>query len=263
MSFPPLHPPSQNSLASGAPKPPSTGSARTRQPAWGLSAQTAGARRGLTPLTTTVGASSAESSARRPGASHSPSIHTTSASPFATTFSSILNSSNRVSVSRTTSSASSSTSPFTPLQTGSQQPHSGQLLASPRSRANTPFTTSNLASSAAASTTASQIGGGGGGSSGGGGSFRPTTSSPTSSQQALSSPTTTTFDRTSFYSPASASAIPSQLSVSKIVVTQVFLLLGSITEKEGKAKWDFQAEAIRKVSWRTVSDVKVFRAHIA
>lgn len=41
---------------------------------------------------------------------------------------------------------------------------------------------------------------------------------------------------------------PTNQSVSKIVVTQVFLLLGSITEKEGKAKWDSQADAIRKVS---------------
>lgn len=31
------------------------------------------------------------------------------------------------------------------------------------------------------------------------------------------------------------------------MVTQVFLLLGSITEKEGKAKWDSQAEQIRKL----------------
>lgn len=35
--------------------------------------------------------------------------------------------------------------------------------------------------------------------------------------------------------------------MSKIVIAQIFLLLGSITEKEGKAKWESQAEQIRKV----------------
>ena len=248
MSFPPLQPPSQNSIASSAPKLPTTGSARSRQPAWGLSAQTAGARRGLAPLTTNVGGPSLDAAGRRQGVSSNSTVNTTITSPFTSTFSSVLNSSSRTNTSRNASSTSSSASPFTPLQTGSQQPQTSQLLASPRSRANTPFNTSNLASSAAATTTISQ--GGGGGGSSGGGSSRPAAFSPSTYQQTLSSPTTASFDRTSFISPASASAPSGQSSVSKIVVTQVFLLLGSITEKEGKAKWDSQADAIRKVSPR-------------
>ncbi|MCJ1473816.1 hypothetical protein MMC13_002467 [Lambiella insularis] len=242
MSFPPL----QNSIASAAASNPSSaGSARPRQSAWGLPAQSAGTRRGLTPLSTNVAPSSLDYSARRPGSSNSPALSNTSASPFASTFSSVLNSSSRLSASRTTSSASS-TSQLIPLQAGSQQPHASQVLSSPRSRATTPFSGSNLASSASASSTTT-LGGGGNGSSGGGGSSRPPTFSPSTAQQNLTSPTATSFDRNPFAASVSAVASSSQASVSKIVVTQVFLLLGSITEKEGKTKWDSQAEAVRKL----------------
>ncbi|MCJ1356850.1 MAG: hypothetical protein MMC33_006846 [Icmadophila ericetorum] len=246
MSFPPLRPPSENSFASSTSQPLSVGSARTRQSAWGLPAPTAGTHRGLTPLATNVGATTFDLSTRRPGPSNSPSINTNLTFPFAPTFSSVLNSSTRVNISRNPSSASSSAPPFTPLQTGSQQPHPIQLLASPRSRGNTSLSTSNLASSAAASTTASSGGGGGGGSTSGGGTSRPAAFSPSLSTQSLNSPTSATFDRTPFTSSASVTT-PTNQSVSKIVVTQVFLLLGSITEKEGKAKWDSQADAIRKL----------------
>lgn len=243
MSFPPLH----NSIASAAAaNPSSSGSARPRQSAWGLPAHTAGTRRGLTPLSTNVAPSSVEYSARRPGSSNSPALSSTSASPFASTFSSVLNSSSRLSASRTTSSASP-TSQFNPLQTGSQQPHANQVLSSPRSRATTPFAGSSLASSAAVSSTTTLLGGGGGSSGGGGTVSRPATFSPSTAHQNLTSPTTAAFDRHPFVSIASTASTSSQSSVSKIVVTQVFLLLGSITEKEGKTKWDSQAEAIRKV----------------
>jgi CCR4-NOT transcription complex subunit 1 len=40
----------------------------------------------------------------------------------------------------------------------------------------------------------------------------------------------------------------SQSSFTKISVAQVFLLLDSITEKEGKEKWDTKAAQIHKVS---------------
>lgn len=249
MSFPPLHPASQNPVTSSDPKSPA-GSVRLRPAAWGLSAQPSGpGRRGLTPLSTNVSAPALDpTAARRPGSASSSSVNTVAASPFTSTFSSVLNSTSRLSNSRNPSSASPSSSPYASGQPGSQQLHSSQLLSSPRSRATTPFSTSNLASSAAASSTASQGGGGGGGSGGGGASSRPATFSPSLSQHSLTSPTSTTFDRNPFSLSTPASNISSQSSVSKITVTQVFLLLGSITEKEGKAKWDSQAEAIRKVS---------------
>ena len=232
MTFPPPHPAAQNSIASSTSKSSSARPARVQPSAWGLPAPATGARRGLTPLATDLGSSSLEPTGRP----------TSAASPFTSTFSSVLNSSSQNSTNRNNNSTPSTASSFSPSQPGSQQ--TPQLLLSPRSRAITPSSNSYLASSAAASTTASQ---GGGGSGSGGGSQRNQTYSPSSQQQGLNSPTNNTFDRSAFGGPLSSSGNSSQSSVSKIVVTQVFLLLGSITEKEGKAKWDSQAEAIHKV----------------
>jgi CCR4-NOT transcription complex subunit 1 len=242
MTFPPPHPAAQNSIASNTNKNSSARPARVQPSAWGLPAPATGARRGLTPLATDLGSSSLEPTGRP----------TSTAPPFTSTFSSVLNSSSRNTNSRVTYSTPSTTSSFSPSQTGSQQ--TPQLLLSPRSRAITPSSNSYLASSAAASTTASQ---GGGGSGSGGGTQRNQTFSPSSQLQTLNSPTNNTFDRSAFGGSAPSSGISGQSSVSKIVVTQVFLLLGSITEKEGKAKWDSQAEAIHKVIQLT------FRDHLA
>ena len=244
MSFPPLKQP-QDSTVSGEPNSSSTGSARPRQSAWGLPAPHLSSSRGLAPLNTNLGVGS-DGGARRAEFSASPSAGNVVGSPFAPPFASANNPLSRLS-SRNASSSTPSSSFFSPTQTGSQQLPAGQLL-SPRSRTTTPFPTSNSASSAAASTTASQ--GGGGGSSSGGGLARPATFSPSISSYGVTSPTTSTFDRNPFGSASSARGGPSESSVSKIVVTQVFLLLGSITEKEGKAKWESQADAIRKVSFR-------------
>ena len=233
MTFPPPHPAAQNSIASSTGKTPGLRPLRSQQSAWGLPGSVAGAARGLTPLSTDL---SSDTAARTRNSS--------SGSPLFPTFSSVVNSSAGSGHSRNNYSASSSNSPFPPLQSGSQQANSSQLLSSPRSRTITPSSQPALASSAAASTTASQVGGG----SGGGGASRSQTFSPLLAQQTLSSPTTNTFDRSAFTGSASSSATSGQSSVSKIVVTQVFLLLGSITEKEGKAKWDSQAEQIRKVT---------------
>ena len=236
MTFPPPHPAAQNSIASTN-KSSGVRLARAQPSAWGLPAPTTGARRGLTPLATDLGSSSLEPTSRP----------TSIASPFTSSFSSVVNSSvvnssNRTANSRNNYSTPSTASSFSPSQSGSQQPP--QLLLSPRSRAITPSSNSYLAPSAAASSTASQ---GGGGSSSGGGSQRNQAFPPSSQQQSLSSPTNNTFDRLAFGGSISSPGNSGQSSVSKIVVAQVFLLLGSITEKEGKAKWDSQAEAIHKV----------------
>lgn len=243
MSFPSPHPAQNISIASNTSKTSSAQTVRGQQSAWGLPAPGTNARRGLTPLSTNVGSSSLDSSGRP--------THT-SPSPFTSSFSSVLNSSTHNENSRSPFPPSTATSSFPTLQSGSQQAPLGQLLLSPRSRAITPSSASYSASSAAASTTASQIGGVG--SSGGGGSSRTQTFSPPLPQHSLSSPTSNTFDRSPFNASNSSSVASGQSSVSKIVVTQVFLLLGSITEKEGKAKWDSQAEAIRKVSNRVDCD---------
>ena len=230
MTFPPPHPAAQNSIAS-ANKSSGARPGRAQPSAWGLPPPTTGARRGLTPLATDLGSSSLESTGRPVSA----------ASPLTSSFSSVLNSSNRNANSRNNYSTPSTTSAFS-SQSGSQQ--APQLLLSPRSRAITPSSNSYLASSTAAPATASQ---GGGGNGAGGGSQRNQGFSPSSQQQSLSSPTNNVFDRSAFGGSNSTSTNSGQSSVSKIVVTQVFLLLNSITEKEGKAKWDSQAEAIHKV----------------
>lgn len=232
MTFPSPHPAAQNSIASGTNQNSSARIVRTQQSAWGLPPPAPGVRRVLAPLSTDLGSSSLESSAP-------PASNITSASPFTSTFSSVANSSRN---NGRTSFSASPASPFT-SQAGSQQSHSSQIL-SPRSRTVTPSSSSHLASSAAASASASQ----GGGGSGGGG-IRNQAFSPSLPQQTLSSPTNNTFDRSAFAGQNSASANSGQPGVSKIVATQVYLLLGSITEKEGKAKWESQAEAIRKVSF--------------
>ena len=80
------------------------------------------------------------------------------------------------------------------------------------------------------------ISGGGGGSSGGGGSLKLARASPSLTQPAVGSP----------------SINPTQMqgsgqSLSKITIAQVFLLLSTIKEDKDKAKWESQADQIRKV----------------
>jgi CCR4-NOT transcription complex subunit 1 len=231
-------PAAQNSTASHSTKSSAAGaqSVRGQPSAWGLPAPGTSARRVLTPLSTNLG-SSVEISG--PGRLH----NTSSPSPFTPSFSSVLNSS--VTSDQIQNPYPSSASTFFTPQSGSQQASTGHLFLSPRSRAITPSTNLQSTSSAAASTTASQ--GAGGGSSSGGGSSRTQPFSPSLQQHSLSSPISNTFERSLFPGSNSLSTGSGQASVSKIVVTQVFLLLGSITEKEGKAKWESQAEAIHKV----------------
>ena len=236
MNFNP--PPSATSNSNPSNQISSTGARLVRgQPsAWGLPAPGTSTRRGLAPLATNLASSDPP---------RGKNTSTSTASPFASTFSSVLTSSTPSNGIRSGHSSSFPASPSSNLQSGSQQAQPGQLLLSPRTRAITPSSQSQSASPAAASTTASQIGGGGSG--GGGGSFgRSQAFSPPLPQHTLSSPTNNTFDRTGLPSstPSSASG---QSSVSKIISAQIVLLLSSITEKEGRTKWDSQAEAIRKV----------------
>lgn len=237
MTFPSPPPSSHNSVPPITTRRPSQ-LLRTQQSAWGLPNTTVAAGRGLTPLSTNLGSSVLDSSNR-------PSRTTSSASPFSQSFSSVVNPSVNVNHLRNTSSlASPSISSFPPLQSGSQQAQSTAPLASPRSRAITPASQSVLVAPNAASTTASQAGGGGSAS---GSLARSQTFSPAGPSHNLTSPVSATFERSPY---TGSSAFPSgtgSSSVSKIVITQLFLLLGSITEKEGKVKWDSQAEAIRKV----------------
>jgi CCR4-NOT transcription complex subunit 1 len=196
---------------------------------WGSSSQHQSGRL-LTPISTVF----------TPSHRHSPSPSSPSRagfSPLTSTFPSLPPPSSRHVASRN-SSVSSTSSPFSPSYAG-QQPPSNQLLSATRSRTIAPPTTSQLASSAAALPTASQ--GGGGAPSSGGGTTKLARASPSLSQSsAVGSPSTTT-------NPTST---PSGQSLSKIVIAQIFLLLsqfGSIKEDKDKAKWETQADQIRKV----------------
>lgn len=256
MSFPPLRP-SRDSTPANDPQPTLSGSVRSRQSAWGLSASQSSSRRELNQLDTTFPSVGSAASAR----SSNLSANNNLGSQFAGQFSPIsaISSSGRLSSSRNTPSISSTISPFATFQSGglqTQQLSSSQLLAS-RSNTTTPFQQINSASSAAASTSVISQGGGGGSGSGGGTNRLNTFGS--SSASGITSPTSSVFDRTTFTSNNSAGANPNHSSVLKISITQLVLLLGSITEKEGKAKWESQADAIRKVSYlQTVTFVFLF-----
>ncbi|KAJ5287541.1 hypothetical protein N7478_003227 [Penicillium angulare] len=220
MTFPPPHPSAQSSIASGTDKPSST---RTEIGAWGRSASQTGIRRGLTPLATNL--SSAAPSASSRGLDAGPGVSTPSS------FSAVLSSTRGISG----GSPKPTPSPFTSLQPGSQQ--QAQSLSSPKFRAHTPSAGSYFASA-----TGSITGGGGTGGGGGPSSSRGVAFSPLSSGTTVNSPTGFASDK-----PGSAAAHSSQSSLTKISIAQVFLLLDSITEKEGKEKWETKAAQIHKL----------------
>lgn len=221
MTFTPPHPSAQSSIASGTEKSSST---RTEIGAWGRSASQSGIRRGLTPLTTNL--SSTTSAAPSRGLDSGPGVSTPSS------FSAVLSSTRGLSG----SSPKPAPSPFSSLQSGSQ--HSAQSLSSPKFRAHTPSAGSHFASASGSIT-----GGGGTGGGGGPGSTRAVAFSPLSSGTTVNSPIGFASDRSG---PTAAHS--SQSSLAKISIAQVYLLLDSITEKEGKEKWETKAVQIHKVN---------------
>jgi CCR4-NOT transcription complex subunit 1 len=246
MTFPPPPPSAQPSNASGTDKSTSSRSSRSQQSAWGFSASQSGLRRGLTPLTTNntpTASSTAAATSRRPPQSSSPGPVISASSPLTSTFSAILTTSSRLPGGRSAPSPASTPSSLTSLQPGSlqyQQP--GSSLSSPKAKAITPSSGPHLASAAG-----SVVGGGGSGGGGGGtGSSRGVTFSPLLSGTTINSPTGFASDKPG--SATSGSGVnTSQSSLTKISVAQVFLLLDSITEKEGKEKWETKAAQIHKV----------------
>ncbi|KAL3469528.1 CCR4-Not complex component, Not1-domain-containing protein [Aspergillus californicus] len=237
MTFPPPPPSSQSSIASGTDKSSSTRPARPQQSPWGLPVSQSSVRRGLTPLATNLSsASNPSASARGPPLSNSPGPGGSTSSPLTSSFSAILSSSRGFPVGRGVPSPASTPGPFATYQPGSQhQQPSGQSVSSPKFRAHTPSSGSHLASAAGP-----VAGGGGSGGGGGGtGSSRAATFSPLLSGPTVNSPTG--------IPPGSAAAHASQSSLAKISIAQVFLLLDSITEKEGREKWETKAAQIHKL----------------
>lgn len=249
----PFSGPNQQSLSGPSNKPQLSAArlSRPQQSAWATLPQQQGGEKGLPPISTATTSTSnranSSSSPLRPLLSPNNSNFPTLQSATASI---------RQAASRN-SSVSSISSPFSPLQSGTQQLSSSQLLPSNRSRTITSSEPSQLASSTAASPSTSQGGGGGGGaaagsnsnsgggnsssggggSTGGGGSLKLARASPSLTQPAIGSP----------------SINPTQMqgsgqSLSKITIAQVFLLLSTIKEDKDKAKWESQADQIRKVS---------------
>ena len=246
MNFPPKTP---SSTASGSDNHSTARSGRPQPSVWGRPSSQVGTRQGLAPIATSDLNSCATFGARKPGTSNSPGPYSSTTSPLASTFSAVLSSSNRLSGSRHLSSTSSTGSPLTLFQAGAQQPTSfppGQSVTSPRSRTVTPL--SQLVSAASTQSGAQAGGGAAGFSSAGGGASRSGTYSPSLSGTNIGSPTAFSFDRSGTLPSGASSASGGQSSLSKISVAQVLLLLDSISEKEGRAKWESKADQIRKVS---------------
>lgn len=199
---------------------------RSQPSAWASSAQSSTLRRGLTPLATSNAASQSTSSTNT-----SRTFTVEQATRDRPLTSGVLASTatggpstGRLTISRNPSI--SSTSAFPTLRSGSPQAQQ-PTISSPRSRTNTPLSSSHLTSASVSSSTAH--GGGGSGGGGGTGPSRGATFSPSLAGTAVNSPVT------------------GQSSLSKVTVAQVYLLLDSITEKEGKDKWEAKAAQIHKV----------------
>ena len=241
MSFPP--PSAQSSIASGADKSSSSRSTRPQQFIWGSSASQPNSRRGLTPLATSNFSTSGWASPRGlpqtsspgPGSGSSTSISSSLSSTYpAVQFATRFGSSNYPTGGRNAPSPASTPAPFSSLHHSTLQQHqqSGQSVSSPKVRAHTPSSIPSLTSA----TTSVTGGGGTGGGGGGTGPSRGAAFSPSSSGRTVNSPTGFPSDRGN----------PSSLA--KISIAQVFLLLDSITDKEGKEKWETKASQIHKVS---------------
>ncbi|ODH38613.1 hypothetical protein ACO22_02249 [Paracoccidioides brasiliensis] len=246
MSFPSS---AQSLIASGTDKPSASRTARSQPSAWGPSASQSNVRRGPAPLCTNLSNSNISGSPpQRPLQSQSPAPSASVTSPLTSTFSAILSSSTRLSNTRRNPSPAPTPVSFSSLQQsgGQQQQQSGQTISSPKTRSLTPSSTSHLATSTASSGGSGGGGGGGGGGGvGGAGISWSAAFSPLLTGTTINSPTGFPSDKSG--SAATSGINTGQSSLSKISVAQVFLLLDSINEKEGKEKWETKAAQIHKL----------------
>lgn len=243
MTFPPPPSSAQSSIASGTDKSSSSRPARSQHSAWGPFTSQSNVRRGLTPLATS-NLSFPSASSRGPPQSGSPGPTGSTSSPLTSSFSAVLSSARGFPGGRNGPSPASTPSPFTSLQSGLQHHQApGQSLSSPKFRSHTPSSGSHLASTAGAA----PGGGGTGGGGGGPGSSRGAAFSPLLAGTTVNSPTGFPSEKPGS-AASGAAAHASQSSLTKISIAQVFLLLDSITDKEGKEKWETKAAQIHRVS---------------
>lgn len=207
--------------------------ARSQQSVWGSAAsQQQSVRRGPTPIST------APTTSGQANSTSSPSRN--AFSPTSSAFNAPLSQTGRQATSRH-SSASSSSSLFSPLAPSSQQPLPGQLHTSSRSRNITSSGSPHLPSSAAGLSSTAQ-GGVGGGS--GGGAARFARASPSLSLSTTGSPISSSTQSSGLHSAAASGQLTS------LVITQLNILLSTIKEDKDRAKWETQADKIWKVSRR-------------
>ncbi|DAA78287.1 TPA_exp: Uncharacterized protein A8136_4263 [Trichophyton benhamiae CBS 112371] len=265
MTFPSPSHSAQSSIASGSDQPTTARSSRLQPSAWGVPSSQASVRRPLTLATANLSSSTGTSSPSRrtpaAGAVASPS-HTSNptpapgpaTSPLTSTFSAILSSGSRLPAARGNPSPAPTPSPFaSSFQAGAQHPSQQQSqqhsITSPKSTTPLPpSAVSHLATPTASAPGGGGSGGGGGGGGGGTAVSRGATFSPLLTGTAVGSPTGFPSDKPSSATVSSTGgAGSSQSSLSKISVVQVFLLLDSINEKEGKEKWETKAAQIHRL----------------
>ena len=232
MTSPPPPAPQLSSFSSIG-NPASSSSSRSQQSAWGSSQIQPLARRGLPPLSTSVG----QNPQRPTNALQSPRNSERNLwSPAASTFPPLSATSSRQGY--RSPSTNNSISLFSPPPVGQQQQPAqlSGLLSSIRPRTIAPSATTQSASAAAISQ-GSSLGG-----SSSGGSSRNFRASPSITQSNFSLP-----------SPSSANALGQATGqtgqLSKIVVAQLFLLLSTLKEDKDKSKWESQVDQIKKVSF--------------
>ncbi|KIW46905.1 uncharacterized protein PV06_02526 [Exophiala oligosperma] len=217
---------------------------RAVQSPWGQPLSSSSSRRGLTPLATSNLSSSSATGTRRDQALSESDLYTSSISPSSTNFPPLHASQSRLGSRRGTPPGSShSNSPVNTLQAGAHQvqAYSSRSVTSPRSRTLTP--SQSFASASAGPFSQSGLGAGGGGVySSRSGAYSPSLTGP-----GVGSPTGTNIERSPSISSNLGSATTGPSSLSKISATQILLLLDTISEREGKAKWENKAEKIRKL----------------
>ncbi|EXJ83029.1 hypothetical protein A1O3_06846 [Capronia epimyces CBS 606.96] len=231
----------QSSIASSTDKQPQSRPPKPAQSPWGQNPFASSIRRGLTPLATSNLTST--SGTRREQTLSEAELYTSSSSPASGNFPPLASSQPRFGSRRGTPPGSShSNSPITTLQAGALQLQAYQprSVTSPRSRT---ITSSQASATGAAGTFShSGPGAGGGGVYNRSGAYSPSLTGP-----GVGSPTGLSFERSPSISSNVSSAATGPSSLSKISATQILLLLDTISEREGKAKWDSKAEKIRRL----------------
>ncbi|KIX02982.1 uncharacterized protein Z518_06532 [Rhinocladiella mackenziei CBS 650.93] len=233
-----------SSIASSSDKQPPLRPPKPAQFPWGQNPSTSSTRRGLTPLATSNLTPTSAAGTRREQTISEPDLYHSSISPSLGNFPPLVASSTTRLGSRrgTPPGSSHPNSIVTTFQAGVHQvqAYPSRSVTSPRSRTITPSQSS--ATGVAGPYSQPGLGAGGGGVHNRSGAY-----SPSLTGTGISSPTGLSFESSPSISSNVSSATTGPSSLSKISATQILLLLDTISEREGKAKWDSKAEKIKRL----------------